>query len=178
MIKLQEISKQLVHAVRHHRYTNATKLLNQALYLSGLSKAAQEIGASDCRVLVLRKKIKPQHNIFITNHAIERTQAYMKMGGRSVSFDKKKMLEWLYSGKVVDYSDLLAMGYRPDEERADQSTYVKLQNNMIAVLQDSEDKNNLTWITTLSESRTPRWLIPMTQEEFMRLKPPKRRRRR
>lgn len=113
---------------------------------------------------------KNEKAIILTLHARNRTFNYLGQ-----EFSDEKLVRMVIDGKIVLYSDLLAIGYRPNESHKDSSVYVMIsKDNLIAVLE--RDDNKLIWKTTYTPKKTPSHRIPITEEEFNRLYNRRRRR--
>jgi hypothetical protein len=175
MSRKKELMRQVRYMVKHRRMKEATDLFNQLAQLSDISKLVHDIYGLGARITILRQHPAGE-SLMITQHALERTSTYRKMLGKSHDIDHNKMRAWLSGGTVIDYSDVIALGYRPRHEHADRSTYVQLQDELVAVL--TENENTIAWVTTLSTVRTPNHLIPISEKEYRKLKPKKRKRRR
>jgi len=144
----------------------ASKEINSMLKSYGLANILDMIDSAGCRVAIKKKEVSNQYKLIITNHARERTNNYLKMLGKECASDKK-LSNMFMGGSVVEYSDLLAYGYRPNKDHSEESTYVEMKLGFIAVTVIKDEE--IIWITTLSELRTPQHMIPISETEFNKL---------
>jgi len=140
-------------------------ILKACLDAHGLGGIVASLDSIGYKIHIKRKNITHRHELHITHHARQRTNNYFKMLGKE-NVDDIKLGKMIKSGAIVEYADLLAAGYRSKKENAERSTYVSINNDMVAVLE--QDGDNVVWITTLSSVRTPKHRIAMTDAEFKR----------
>jgi len=167
MTGFNELINQFSYMVENYNLSRASKILQDIMQSAGMRKIVETAEEAGCKIVVRRRnRVTREHEIAITDHAKKRTNNYLiGQGEKTATVDK--MTNWLKSGKVMEYSDVLAYGYRPSEMHAESSIYIQLPKDLVAVLQMDGDR--LVWITTYSISRTPRNNIPISQKEFDRI---------
>lgn len=141
---------------------NALSLIRSMLNKTGLNWINEILKEKGFK-LVLKKKIDSEYSLVITAHAIERTNNYLKK-----EVTKEKMINWFRSGQYMCYSDMLGMGFRPNKDHKEDSVYLKIKEDLVAILHINEEEKSVAWVTTYCTQR--RYARePITEEEFNNL---------
>ena len=161
----REYGQRIKFLVEDGSLSKANKELKKCLLALGFGSIVELMDSLGYKISLKKKNPTNKYELIITNHAKLRTNNHL-IGMCKKEADEDRLVKLIRTGQIIEYSDLLALGYRSKKENAENSTYIKMSYGMIAVLETNEE-NKLIWVTTLSSLKNPKSRVPITEKEYL-----------